>query len=590
MNQRAFNLFTALISFTLIILTVLLVNSMISAETNTKDIISDIEQQSRLESVAQLTRADAIQIFNFGIRKQIEEWLLRGNTFTPATRNVWEDWDLVKKEFAEGKFGGGCFSQDESGTCVQTNGAQFAFETANHLIALFSGLGFSFGNFKVDIENTENFKPVLTELVNVSVQQGDFFQVIDCDGTIDGCKTGTFYVNLRTSKLDDATYESLPRLVFTDAATGRQLKDIILPRNDIRIYVPLRVFKALAWARNAAHSPDAIKNERINLSGDFGLLSPRIHNEIETMKLGMCDYGSCRPRNSPYGIDVSNLLGKNPNATDDVACPGAKSLFPAINLPPAAVEAGFKGTAFNYKADDPVDTQNKLKETVRDRGCEIVSAALSETDSSDAGFAIISGNQNATKCPYLDEAIIETTPVESKKIDVGTPGTAQPANLLGVNPNVNQPFGNSSASCPFTGASNVDNISPGLFFEAGELKLPENRTLSCQGIQGAQATAFCAGVERTILTIAFKEKDDTYMVNKKLHDSPNSAYRIRIVDNFVAFNPNYMVGEPLPGNGCVLGFATEVGCFADNGWSCVTKLSGIGDDIALRTPQGCYPA
>ena len=72
-NQRGFTLFTALISFVLIFLVVLLVQIMISSERTTSEIISDVEEEQEMQAIADLARADALQAFNLTMREAIEE-------------------------------------------------------------------------------------------------------------------------------------------------------------------------------------------------------------------------------------------------------------------------------------------------------------------------------------------------------------------------------------------------------------------------------------------------------------------------------------------------------------------------------------
>ena len=72
MNSKGFTLFTALIAFILIVLSLLLVQSMVSTERSSSDIINDISEQEEMQALADLARADALQVFNFIIRSDIE--------------------------------------------------------------------------------------------------------------------------------------------------------------------------------------------------------------------------------------------------------------------------------------------------------------------------------------------------------------------------------------------------------------------------------------------------------------------------------------------------------------------------------------
>ncbi|HLC36824.1 MAG TPA: hypothetical protein VJK05_04435, partial [archaeon] len=88
MNEKAFTLFTALISFLLIILTTLLVTNMIQTTRSTSDVINSIEEQTQLQAIADLARADAIQTFNYNVRNKIEAYFLT-NTYTLDPELTW---------------------------------------------------------------------------------------------------------------------------------------------------------------------------------------------------------------------------------------------------------------------------------------------------------------------------------------------------------------------------------------------------------------------------------------------------------------------------------------------------------------------
>jgi len=75
MNSRAFTLFTALVSFVLIALAFVLVQSMIEAERASSQTIDTISEQTEMQNVADLARADALQVFNIGVRYQLEWWI-----------------------------------------------------------------------------------------------------------------------------------------------------------------------------------------------------------------------------------------------------------------------------------------------------------------------------------------------------------------------------------------------------------------------------------------------------------------------------------------------------------------------------------
>ncbi len=249
MNSKGFTLFTALIAFILIVLSLLLVQSMVSTERSSSDIISDISEQEEMQALADLARADSLQVFNFIIRYDIENLSTRTTaggtapsvsyTIFPSTISSWEN---LKEEFVKERFGVSEFNSDEDGQ------NQFAGRVARHLISLLEQTpntrGFSFDLEKPSQnEMTEIMANKFEEQVNSDLT--NFFEVIDCDDTYDSC-IGTFYVTIDLSEeiMSNEDYEKFPLIKVTKEKTGRTLKEPILPRGKFRIYVPIRLFKA----------------------------------------------------------------------------------------------------------------------------------------------------------------------------------------------------------------------------------------------------------------------------------------------------------------------------------------------------------
>src|SRR3990167_7452966 len=87
MGQKGFNLFTALVAIVLVVLAALLAKTMVDSESKTSNIISDIEEEQKMQTIADLAKADALQAFNFGIRFTIERHFTQdgepGSTLVP---------------------------------------------------------------------------------------------------------------------------------------------------------------------------------------------------------------------------------------------------------------------------------------------------------------------------------------------------------------------------------------------------------------------------------------------------------------------------------------------------------------------------
>ncbi|MEK6820852.1 MAG: hypothetical protein AABY11_00440, partial [archaeon] len=76
-----------------------------------------------------------------------------------------------------------------------------------------------------------------------------------------------------------------------DITTGRELVEPVIPRGKFRIYVPLRIFKALRYAHEIAQG--SLDNT--------GLLSPAFHDNLGKLGVGVCD-----GIDSSSGVPVNN--------------------------------------------------------------------------------------------------------------------------------------------------------------------------------------------------------------------------------------------------------------------------------------------
>lgn len=298
-NQKAFTLFTALVSFILIILAVLLVYSMVRAERNTTDVLGDIEEQAEMQAIADLTRADALQVFNYGIRYAIEDWTTKDedpkdgipeNIYLIRPRD--SGWGAIKKEFARSNFG------------IEGKGTQFATRTSKHLSSILAKSE-DIRGYDVDLDRPDEalLTQSLQDVFDKSSDMDEFFNVIQCsDGDFDNC-LGTFYVNLNLSKeyLSDADYELFPLIRIENRRTRRVLKQPILPRGNLQIYAPLRIFKAIAAGKELAHTP-----------GNMGIYDAPGHGgtffeEINELQIGYCEPGC----GSPIGTDKTTAMNSD---------------------------------------------------------------------------------------------------------------------------------------------------------------------------------------------------------------------------------------------------------------------------------------
>ncbi len=254
--SRGFTLFTALIAFILIVLTMLLVQSMVSTERSYSETVSDISNQEEMQAIADLTRADALQVFNFSIRQSIESYTTSKKSGCTANCLPEEkyilfpssvsDWEGMRKAFVKDRFGVGEGASNN----------QFAIFAARSLISMLSKASDARG-FHIEIRNPDEAGTSLLLKETFQKQDTGFFEVIGCDeGKYAEC-IGTFYVtmDLSPARIEEEKYEKFPRVVVENTLTGRKLDEPILPRGSFRIYVPLRLFKALAGAKAIACGP-----------------------------------------------------------------------------------------------------------------------------------------------------------------------------------------------------------------------------------------------------------------------------------------------------------------------------------------------
>jgi len=550
-KQKGFNLFTALVSFLLIMLSVLLIQSMIQTERNATDTIAKIESRNRLEATAEMARADALQVFNYGLRKKIEDWLTRPETGGLTLNLQDQTWEQIQTEFAESKFGG-----DQS--------SPFAKFTASSLEGIFYSPA-HFGNYTISLEGKANFEKIIEKTIEKSLD--DFFTVIDCpEGIPTTCEKGTFYVNLHIERLTQEEYEKLPRLCVEDRATGEELKEIVLPRTTFRIYIPLRFFKAIAEAKAVTHFPLSVPP---NSPADKGLFSPKIHNEIEQMGLGVCDFGKCAPRTNPM------LPGERELDSDTTFCSGDNTSPNWQSGLITTLECGESWCSNyslpkNYNAnsnDDWTSMQNALSKVGMARACQVIKEARQAhliDAMPDDDFSLVR-NQCKEDGDFLAYDIsVDVDTLDSKKIGIG-PSAAQPSD---------------------------PGRNLGLFFNSGENKVDfphvRDSELACSN-PGTESKSRCAEIKSIKVTLAFKEENKDYMV-REATGGEERIYKISVYDNtYVPFTANWSQGEQGAG-GLYGGPPVKTGCSMDagQGWYCVTKrqVGPLGKD-----PQtvGCMP-
>ncbi|MFH0714504.1 MAG: hypothetical protein V1847_01800 [Candidatus Diapherotrites archaeon] len=383
MRARGFTLFTALVSFVLIGLAFLLVQAMMSTERATTDTISLIDEQTELQSIADLSRADAIQVFNFSIRYNIEVFLNLDSAFYQITpERAGGEFQEIVDDFAQAEFGDA------------QNNRKFATRMAGHLVKLLApSKEFKGYVVSLDNQNEEKLRETLVKIVGNSVSKEKFLQPVKCDEF--DCEIGTFYANLDLTTLSDEEYESLPQISVTSSATGRTIKQPILPKGNIRVYVPLRVFKALHVAKGIA------ARSVFNDGGTF-------QGRVKEVALGMCEASGCGARENPFQSAFQNgYSGK--------LCPfDPRDYFSndRLNSVPFSSDAQTLAGASDYNPNNVTDMGNKLDNIVETLFCNSIEQyGLSAYDAHDNLLL------SDTECTGIERVSISPYPFQTKTIE-----------------------------------------------------------------------------------------------------------------------------------------------------------------------------
>ncbi len=545
MRERAFNLFTALVSFVLIVLALLLAQNMMQTERNTVDIIRSIEEQAEMQAIADLSRADAMQVFNYNMRWQISDYLLNpGNYYVlgPETRK----WQEVQDDFAVSKFSGG---------------GAFAIYTAKVISSLLGTgtTGKSFGSYNVVIVGSEvEMRNALQKAIDNSVGANEFFQVVGCaDGNPDDCEPGTFYVVLDIKSLGESDYEKLPQILVVNDITGRRIKEPVLPKGKFRIFVPLRLFKAIAIARSIAFTPS-----------DDGLFSARVHNEIEEMRLGMCDAGICAPREDPY--DSADLAVGDA----DKYCPGDnrggdyRAEFSPGGWSRSVGIGNLMQTWDAYDASGTGSMNDALKEIANARICGIAKETIgAQTDWE--GLELVGSASSGCDVAEMFSANTQARPSKIIMPDQG--GNGSPI-LSGYD----------YSPCSKMRGGTGFYLSDGKLIARG----PETGAEDSGIPADPGRTAYCSEVSAVEMQLLFRENKEQYKVNK----SKGAEFRIRLSDYaYTPFSTKFREANAAPPS-CALSGAPEEIVPVQSEWTCHSRTSfgGPGGDIATG-PGGCYP-
>ena len=429
-NSRGFNMFSAIVAMILIMTSVVLTSTLVTTEEKTSRQIYSMLNNYQLADAANLARADAIQSFNFNFRDKLEDYLtysdveLRDETgfplFTIRDGSEKFTWKEIKQTFEETILLTGSAKTAAAEPTKQKFDAAIAY-VADRTIEQFNEG--TYGKFSIYLsDKSAPAKDILRKSIVTSMEREtekglDFLEIVGCDGDSGFCPVGTFYFNIPLNNLTDQEYETLPRIIVKDLVTQEEIKMAILPRTELRVYIPLRFFKALFEARKSAL---AIKS---------------IGGTLEDYRLGFCS-SDCKVRSAPYGSNVSDwtqsntcpttgaekapllgapagvssyLVGGSNTGADGLAAYGSDAICAQVKA-----EGGFitDDSTFYVKDNKLLSGQSLRRLDIADCGFN----AISISPAAEASYSIVgTTNLGLLRCAkihavYADIVYVETNP------------------------------------------------------------------------------------------------------------------------------------------------------------------------------------
>jgi|GEM_PF-1093746 len=291
-SERGFNMFSAIVAVILLMTSVVLTNTLVTTEEKTSRQVYNMLSNYQLADAANIARADALQTFNYNFRERMESYLTASNTealsgqksFALFTFRKDSTGSVIPPGFTINDLRKN-FQENILLTKGSTNQFQAVLEyVSENTISQFKGDTYGRYSVQLDVKPSEipSAKVAMANAMQSVLVNTDFLEVVGCEES--SCPLGTFYFNIPLNNLSDAAYEQLPRIVVRDIVTGEEIKMAILPKTNIKVYIPLRYFKVLKEASDAAKV----------IQGS--------HGTIAGYRLGFCS-NSCDPNNDPTNVN-----------------------------------------------------------------------------------------------------------------------------------------------------------------------------------------------------------------------------------------------------------------------------------------------
>ena len=256
-SLKAFTLFTAMVSFIVIGIGVIVIQHISNSEQNYFSVISSLLNQQEMDAAKDLIRLDSLVTFNILYRAKFFDYY-----DTNVTESVYHPIDPLDKDwndFVNGYIRDTFYGTDSSGQI----GSKFAIYVANKMLSLLYDYRGNLKNqyffriYDYYVHKTQNSPPDLFDTsAVVNLTEGKLREafnnldltLLNCSNQ-ESCPNGSFYTNLDITQVDYSTYLNLPRVLVKRNLDNSAMDDSILPRNVISLYIPMRLFGAIAFAR-----------------------------------------------------------------------------------------------------------------------------------------------------------------------------------------------------------------------------------------------------------------------------------------------------------------------------------------------------
>jgi len=283
-KEKGFNLFTALVALLLVSITLVLIFNMIKTEETNLSLIQDQSSSSDLITVANLARADAFDVFVVSLRSQWEYRFSDPNNYIKITRNFVDyNWDTFVNQEIYDLFSDRHFSRYVAKSIVGT------------LQNMPNPVGYT---VNVTDMNELSFQQIFDNMFN-SVK--DTATVVDCNQASSTC-VGSFYLpftaKVGSDGITEEQYDQLPKVTVLRLKNNEVIQIPIFGKQVYKIYMPWRGFQALRVVRRIANSKNVEQSSNPIIPNTFnkGFFDAKLHNTLEQARLGVCDPGTCAPR------------------------------------------------------------------------------------------------------------------------------------------------------------------------------------------------------------------------------------------------------------------------------------------------------